>query len=66
MEDILHGLMVTRLRPLSVIGNFLNLSNKNHKLFSFSTEDIQLLENYGIHLSDIHFMTDFLNEKYFF
>lgn len=44
---------------------FLDLGNKHHEPFSFPASDIGLLEHYGIHLRDIHFMTDFLNEKHF-
>lgn len=44
---------------------FLDMTRKDNELFSFPDSDIRLLESYGIALQDIHFMTDFLNEKHF-
>ena len=41
------------------------MTHKDDELFSFPDSDIRLLERYGILLRDIHFMTDFLNEKHF-
>lgn len=38
---------------------------KQHELFSFPSSDVELLTHYGIQRSDIHFMTDILNQKYF-